>query len=179
MKRILIITTIALLIAGFGVKETNAQCKRTLVYECATNNGRAIFLRDFNAKLKKSRPEDPAFIAKFSVVLNKGTLYRFNLCDPKGFEYNSMLTLFDARNEYGKTHYAADEVNSLGLKDLLKRNYRPEQYKFESDGSVVMDHFDFVCEKSGVYFVSIQYRAGYEDNKGCAVGIMSFVGKNK
>jgi hypothetical protein len=168
-----------MLFVGFSMQDANAQCKRTLVYTCATNNGRAIFLRDFNAKLKKSRPEDPAFVAKFSVVLNKGTLYRFNICDPKGFEYNSMLTLFDARNEYGKTYYTAEEANKLGLKDLLKRNYRPEQFVLESNGSIVMDHFDFVCEKSGVYFVAIQYREGYVENKGCAVGIMSFVGKNK
>ncbi|MCK5536300.1 MAG: hypothetical protein KAI79_05695 [Bacteroidales bacterium] len=179
MKRVLIIIAVALLFVGFSAQNANAQCKRTLVYTCATNNGRAIFLRDFNAKLKKSRPEDPAYVAKFSVVLNKGTLYRFNICDPKGFEYTTMLTLFDARNKYGKTYYSGDEASTLGLGDLVKRNYRPEQYKIESNGGVVMDHFDFVCEKSGVYFVSIQYREGYTDNKGCAVGIMSFVGKNK
>jgi len=179
MKRILIIISFAFFFFGLNAEKAQAQCKRQLVYSCATNNGRAIYLRDFNAKLKKSRSGEPAYVAKFSVVLNKGTLYRFNVCNPKGFENDAMLTLFDARQEYGKTSYKASEASALNLQALLKRNYRPEQYKIESNGDVVMDHFDFVCEKSGVYFVAIQFREGKTAKKGCAVGILSFVGKNK
>jgi len=131
----------------------NAQCKQQLVYQCATSNNKAIYLRDFNAKLKKTRPNKPPAVARFSVVLNKGTNYRFNLCNMKGFEGRSVLTLYDPKRVHGSTYNKSTD-----------RDWK---------------YLDFICQKSGVYFVSIKWKKGKDDKKGCAVGIMSFVGKNK
>lgn len=179
MNRIAVALIFVLVFTGLVSKDANAQCKQQLVYSCATENGRAIYLRDFNAKLKKSKPGKPAFVARFSVVLNKGTRYRLNLCNPNGYEDRTMLILYDAKKEYGKTFYNADEVSKQGILDLVKKNYKPEEYSVLPDGGIMLQKFDFVCEKSGVYFVAIQYMEGFEDRKGCAVGILSFVGKNK
>lgn len=179
MNRLIVALIFTLFLVNASTEEAKAQCKMQLVYSCATHNGRAIYLRDFNAKLKRSKPGKPMQAARFSVVLNKGTHYRFNLCNPTGAEDKSMLTLYDAKNEYGKTYYSADEVKSNNMTQLVQKTYKSDEYTIEDDGGIVLSKFDFVCEKSGVYFVSIQFREKFMNEKGCAVGILSFVGKNK
>jgi hypothetical protein len=132
--------------------ESYSQCNQKVVYECATNNGNAVYLKDFNAKLQKAKKNEPSSEAKFSVVLNKGTHYRFNLCDPVGFEGRSVLKLFSANKMLASTF---DEKSG-------------KEYK----------HFDFICKKTMTYYVYISYKDPEKAKKGCAVGILSFVNKN-
>lgn len=143
-------------IIGANAEKANAQCKQQVVYNCATNNGKAIYLRDFNTKLRKAKG-DAKSGSKYAVVLNKGTHYRFNLCTQSGYEKSVVLTLFDGRNPeekpYAKTESTSDP----------KTNNR----------------FDFICQKSGTYYVSIRIKEGASVKKTCAVGILSFVGKSK
>lgn len=159
MKKILIIIGLVLFVVIAGSDDAKAQCRQQLVYSCATNNGGAIYLRDFNAKLKKARGNNkPASVVRFSVVLNRGTHYRFNLCEPvnktaKTKGKSVVLKLYDTHRVHGSTFDDAKNVDRKG--------------------------FDFVCQKSGVYYVSIGFKKNAETQKGCAVGILSFVGKNK
>lgn len=152
MKRIILSLTFILAFA-FAYIGVSAQCNQKVVYKCATENGNAIYLRDFNAKLKKAKPDAAAPVAKFSVVLNKGTHYRFNLCDPPGFEGRSVLYLYSSNKLIASTYNRAKD-----------KDYRS---------------FDFICRKTGTYYVFIAYKEGEKEKKGCAVGILSFVGKNK
>ena len=155
MKKILLIISLALFIVFAGSDDTKAQCKQQLVYSCATNNGGAIYLRDFNAKLKKARGTNkPSSVVRFSVVLNRGTHYRFNICEPDApKEKRVVMKLYDTHRVHGSTFNEAKKADRKG--------------------------FDFVCQKSGVYYVSIGFKKGMDTQKGCAVGILSFVGKNK
>jgi hypothetical protein len=149
---IFFLTTLAILFGLFD-NTSFAQCNQKVVYKCATNNGNAIYLRDFNAKLKKARPGRPTPVQKFSVVLNKGTHYRFNLCDPPGFEGRSVLYLYSSNKLLASTYNKA-----------LDKDYK---------------QFDFICRKTATYYVFIAYKEGRKEKRGCAVGILSFVGKNK
>lgn len=158
MKKILLIISLALFIVLVGSVDTKAQCRQQLVYSCATNNGGAIYLRDFNAKLKKARGNNkPSSVVRFSVVLNRGTHYRFNICEPGSTTGNKdkkvVMKLYDTHRVHGST--------------------------FDENRKVDRKGFDFVCQKSGVYYVSIGFKKGMDTQKGCAVGILSFVGKNK
>ena len=154
MKKIALALILTFALAfSFHTKEAKAQCNQKLVYKCATNNGNAIYLRDFNAKLRKGSKDEPPPVAKFSVVLNKGTQYRFNLCNPRGFEGRAVLKLYSANGYIAGTYNPAEN----------------QDYK----------SFDFYCRKTATYYVFISYKKGYEPKKGCAVGILSFVGKHK
>jgi len=153
MKRIIITALIFFFAFAFVNQHAIAQCNQKLVYQCASENNNAIYLRDFNAKLKKNKKGTPESVAKFSVVLNKGTHYRFNLCNPPGFEGRSVLKLNDGTREWGSTY-----------NEKLDKDY---------------PFFDFICTKSAVYYVFISFKEGKDNKKGCAVGILSFVGKNK
>lgn len=154
MKKIAIAFFIAIAFSFVALpKQAQAQCNQKLVYKCATQHENAIYLRDFNAKLQKGRKGEPPPVAKFSVVLNKGTHYLFSLCDPQGFDGRSVLKLYGSNRYYGGTY-----VPSTGK---------------------VYDSFEFICKKTGTYYVFIHYRKGYEPKKGCAVGILSYLGKHK
>lgn len=155
MKKFTIILASVLIFLGIS-NFASAQCKQQLVYSCATE-GNAIYLRDFNTKLKKpSGDEDSG--TKWTVVLNKGTRYRFNLCTPEGFSDKVVLTLYDSQKPEKTNPYVStwDQVNNTDISS-----------------------FDFICEKSGMYYVSIRFKDEADDKKTCAVGILSFVGKNK
>lgn len=152
MKKILSSALILFLILVLNT-QAKSQCLQKMVYQCATK-GQSIYLRDFNAKLKASKdPEESG--ARWTVVLNKGAHYRFNLCTPPGFEDKVILTLYDSQHP--------ETTNPWGS------TYDPKNDQhFES--------FDFICRKSGMYYVSIRFKEGVKAKKSCAVGILSFVG---
>ncbi len=151
MKKIISTLILALFFIGFNTY-TKAQCRQQFVYSCAKDNGNAIYLRDFNVKLRrqKSGDKNPPE-ARFSVVLNKGTRYRFNICDPDG-PGKTVLRLMDGNKKLASTSVIDKATNKV-------KNY---------------PSFDFVCQKSAIYHVSIYRKDGA---KGCAVGILSFVEK--
>lgn len=155
MKKIIITIIAAIAITSFLTIETQAQCRQQMVYTCATK-GQSIYLRDFNTKLKNTRtPSETG--ARWTVVLNKDAKYRFNLCTPDGFENKVILTLYDNQHSEASNPYGAT---------------------FDSKSNKHFDSFDFVCRKSGMYYVSIRFKKDVSAKKTCAVGIMSFVGSN-
>jgi hypothetical protein len=151
-KTALILFLSAFFFLFVGTTESKAQCKQQMVYQCATKGRNAIYLRDFNTKLRKVRPGEESG-TKWTVVLNKGTTYRFILCTPPEFDNKVELTLFDSQHP--------EETKPWGRTE---------------DGRPI---FDFVCGRSGMYYVSIRFKDGDGSKKTCAVGIMSFVGKNQ
>ena len=155
MNKVFLSLVFIAFIIGVANEKVNAQCKQQVVYNCATNNGKAIYLRDFNTKLRKSKGADSG--TKWAVVLNKGTHYRFNLCAQSGFESSVVLTLFDAKHPEN-----APYVQTKSTNDPKTDN-----------------RFDFICQKSGTYYVSIRFKPGVEGKKSCAVGVLSFVGKSR
>jgi len=156
MKKITIILVLVFIFLGIS-NLANAQCKQQLVYSCAALGDGAIYLRDFNTKLKKPSGEEDSG-TKWTVVLNKGTQYRFTLCTPEGFDGEVVLTLYDSQHPEKTDPYAST---------------------WDQDADTDVSQFDFKCEKSGMYYVSIRFKDEDADKKTCAVGILSFVGKNK
>lgn len=152
MKKVIISFIIVFAFSALVIDKANAQCRQQMVYSCATDGIQSIFLRDFNTKLRNVRSGETG--TKWTVVLNKDARYRFNLCTPDGFENDVVLTLYDSQhpeetNPYGSTY----------------------------DKKTGKDHksFDFVCKKSGMYYVSIRFKPDSQQKKTCAVGILSFV----
>ncbi len=157
MNRIIFSLLLIAFIVNGTIEKTIAQCKQQVVYNCATDNGKAIYLRDFNTKLRKAGDGEETG-TKWAVVLNQGTHYRFNLCAQDGFENSIELVLFDNKHPELTDPYAVTKP---------------------TNDSKTNNRFDFICQKSGTYYVSIRFKDGVEGKKSCAVGVLSFVGKNK
>ena len=155
MKRLLIIV---LTILSVGLAETaDAQCKEQLVYQCAPSDGKATFGRAYNTKLRRENATEETG-QRYAQVLNKGTRYRFNICAPEPYENQVVLTLFDS------TH--PEHSNPIGS-------------TFDKNSGKDLPSFDFVCNKTAMYYISVRYKPGMGDKKGCAVGIVSYIVNKK
>ncbi|MEA3451597.1 MAG: hypothetical protein U9Q83_06795 [Bacteroidota bacterium] len=155
MKKIITTIIVTFAIISFSFQEAQAQCRQQMVYTCATK-GQSIYLRDFNTKLKNSNNAAESG-SRWTVVLNKDAHYRLNLCTPDGFDKKVILTLYDSQHP---------------------EHTKPFGSTFNAKTGKHYDAFDFVCRKSGMYYVSIRFKSGVSDRKTCAVGILSFVGSN-
>ncbi|MBN1251115.1 MAG: hypothetical protein JXR51_16595 [Bacteroidales bacterium] len=151
MSRIILSLLFFAFISGGISEKAHAQCKQQVVYNCATDIGKAIYLKDFNTKLRKGQGGQVSG-TKWAVVLNKGTVYRFSLCTQSGFENDVVLTLFDARHPENNNPFAVTK----------------------SENS---NRFDFYCCKSATYYVSVRFKEDRESKKSCAVGVLSFIKK--
>lgn len=130
---------------SMGAKTSSAQCGLALKDEVMKEIGKATYLKDFRVKLpevaasKKQKEE-------FSILLNKGTHYRFNVKADSACTDQIVLKLYDFTKFYGS-------------------NYD------ESDG-MSYPYFDFFCAKTQVYYLSLSFVEGKE---GCAAAVVSYV----
>ncbi len=156
MKKLFIILVFAIVALAMTTSTADAQCKQQVVYQCATQTEKAIYLRDFNTKLKRDAADEETGM-KWTVVLNKGTQYRFSLCAPDGFQDQVVLTLYDSEHP---------------------ENSKPWGSTYDKTTKSDRKSFDFICNKTAMYYISIRFKAGEGSKKACAVGILSFVGKS-
>lgn len=143
MNKFAYIFTVLLALCSFGA---NAQCGDELVNDCASDLDGATYLKDFRVQLEKAPTNAPAPVKRISVVLNKGTTYKFSVCDAAEYDGQSIIQLYDADQLLGST------LNMATGK--------------------VYDNFELVCSKTGVYYVFISFKDGKE---GCAAAILSYM----
>lgn len=123
-----------------------AQCGDELVDDCASDIGDATYLKDFRVKLEKAEKNKPAPVQRISVVLNKGTTYKFSICDAPEYEGKAVIQLYDTSRLLG---------SSLNM----------------STGKLY-NEFKLNCSKTGVYYIFVSFQNG---NEGCAAAILSYV----
>ena len=142
MKKLVSIISVILLSLSFY--HASAQSD-DLVNVCALGIGNATYLKDFKVKLPASVANAPS--TKFNVILNKGTLYKFTVCNAEGYEGKAVIKLTEGPN-------------------VLGTNLKP-------DGSF-QDAVGFQCNKTGMYILICGFKGGKE---GAAVVIMSYMNK--
>ncbi|MCK4662395.1 MAG: hypothetical protein KAT68_05995 [Bacteroidales bacterium] len=117
-----------------------------LVNICKSENGNAKYLKHFKVRFEKSKNPKKAPSADYTILLNKGNHYRFNVHNDSTKTGKAILTLYDDYNVFGSNF-----VESTG-----------KEYKY----------FDFYCKRTNPYYISIKFKDGEE---GAAVGMLSFV----
>ncbi|MBK8806676.1 MAG: hypothetical protein IPO21_08530 [Bacteroidales bacterium] len=144
MKRsnVIILSLVLFLVSSFAF----GQCGDELVDNCASDIGDATYLKDFRVKLEKAEKNKPAPVQRISVVLNKGTTYKFSVCDAPEYDGKAIIQLYDTSRLLG---------SSLNM----------------STGKLFSE-FKLDCSKTGVYYIFISFQDG---NEGCAAAILSYV----
>lgn len=139
------ILLILMIFLVFQPGKTNAQCGLALKDEVMKEIGKATYLKDFRVKLEENKPEKQAK-EEFSILLNKGTHYRFNIKSDSVCSDQVILKLYDFTKFYGSNFDQADGTSYT--------------------------YFDFFCAKTQVYYLSISFAQG---KSGCAAAIVSYV----
>lgn len=143
-KKYLLIVGILFMIAI--PNNTNAQCGIALKDVVLGEIGEATYLKDFRVRLEEGKNPKKPPTKEFSILLNKGTHYRFNIKADSSCTDQVYLKLYDFTKPYGG-------------------NYDP-------DDGTSYPAFDFFCAKTQVYYLSISFS---EAKEGCAAAIVSFV----
>jgi hypothetical protein len=130
----------------FAIKDSNAQCGMALKDVVMQSIGKATYLKDFRVRLEEGKNAAKPPAMEFSILLNKGTHYRFNIKSDSICKDQVILKLYDFTKFYGSNYDKSDATS----------------YEF----------FDFFCAKTQVYYLSISFA---EAGAGCAVAIVSFV----
>jgi hypothetical protein len=109
--------------------------------------GKATYLKDFRVRLPKGTNAKKPPKKEFTILLHKGTHYKFNVKSDTACDDQVVLKLYDFSKYYGS-------------------NYD------ESDGTTY-EAFEFFCAKTQVYYLSMSF---VEAKPGCAVTVVSLVG---
>lgn len=124
-----------------------AQCDKTLVVKATEQAGKdAVLVRDFKVKLKEGDKRNPSPASRFSVLMQQGIVYRFNVVGAAENPEVVMLQLYDKSSLLGST-FDFDKVLNIG-------------------------NFQYQCQRTGDYQVVLSFR---NSKAGCAAGIMSMV----
>lgn len=140
MKHLLLLITIGIFLS---VSPLAAQSEE-LVNSCALSIGNATYLKDFKFKMPQSAVKPPPS-ARNPVVCNKGTIYKFSVCNADGYEGKLIIEILDGANKL---------VSNL-----------------KADGTLG-DACGFSCMKTGVYNIKAYFQDGKE---GAAVCVMSYI----
>lgn len=107
MKKELLYIVILVSTALFALPETAfSQNIQDKVQNCATSAGTdATYLKDFIVKLDGIKPNERPPVFRTTLVLRKGVIYRFSLCNMETSTGESVLRLYDESNMLASTFY--------------------------------------------------------------------------
>ena len=146
MKKNIILIIAIIISFGYTV---NAQTEAQKVEICSGIAGQdATYQKDYPIDLPAATGDEKAPVAKYSMILQKDTKYRFTICTDDDSPGKGILQLLD-------------------LSTVIASTYNPTTGK-EFKG------FDFDCQKTGVYHLFITFHDG---KAGRAIVILSFVKK--
>ena len=123
-----------------------SQCDNSLIDRCRQKIGKATYIKHFKVRFEEGRKKKPQE-KKYSILLNKGNHYRFNIENDKSRAGKGVIKLWNDYTFYGSS--------------------------FDKDDGTTYEYFDFFCSKTGVYYVSLYF---IDAKKGCAVAMVSLVG---
>lgn len=136
-----------LLIFLLGIRQqAAAQCGIALKDVVLKEIGKATYMKDFRVRLEEGRTANKPPTEEFTILLNKGTHYRFNIKADSTCEDQVILKLYDFNTFYGSNFDKSDGTS----------------YEF----------FDFFCAKTQVYYLAISFANA---RPGCAAAVVSYV----
>jgi len=145
MKKI-VFTAILVFVCSTFLK-VSGQTTQKLVDLCNKVAGEEVtYLKDIYVELDAAGPDGKAPKQQTTLILQKGTEYRFTICDAEGSDGKAMIQLYDMNKLYASTYTAATGQSVNG--------------------------FNFQCQKTGPYHVFIQ---SIDGKKITSVAIMSLV----
>ena len=124
-----------------------SQCGEDTYMEVMAKAGKNVVLvRDFKVHMRPGNKRNPSPTIKYSVLMQKGLSYRFNIEGDKHSITQPVMQLSDRNNELGST--------------------------FDYTKGTNVGTFTYSCPRTGNYQVLISMRDG---KAGCAVGLMSML----
>ena len=145
MKRLVFASLFGVCALALFPVTASAQCSDQLLEQAAETLGEFVYVQDYRAKLKKGKKGKPNPIMKYSIILTKGTRYRFVGASAQDFDGRLVMDLYAGAGKMGS-------------------NYDKNRAKF-------YDAIEFTCKRSGLYYLVLSFDEGKE---GCGTAVMGF-----
>ena len=122
------------------------QCDNNFISKCAQSGGKAKYVKHFRIRFKEAPNKNKISEGKFTLMLNKGNHYRFNICNDPSKPGTTIMELSNDFTEFGSN--------------------------FNGSTNKTYKAFDFVCSKTGPYYIKMFFKDGKE---GCGVCVLTLV----
>ncbi|MBR2195099.1 MAG: hypothetical protein IJ911_05730 [Salinivirgaceae bacterium] len=131
-----------------GVCSSYAQCDQAFIDKCSSGGGSSVkYVKHFRIRFTEAMKGKSISEGKFSIMLNKGSHYRFYTC-----------------NDETKPGHTVVEMSS-DVQGRCGGNINPTT-------GAEYSAFDFICSKTGPYYLKMYFKDGKE---GCGVCVMTLV----
>ncbi len=127
------------------INDASAQCDQAFIDQCASNS-EVKYIKHFRIRFADCKDLKTRSEGQFSMMLNKGNHYRFLVCNDASKPGSTIIELTSDFANFGGNYNAAED----------------KEYKA----------FDFVCSKTGPYYLKLFFKNGEE---GCGVCVVSLV----
>ena len=125
-----------------------AQCDQAFIDKCSSANGAAVkYVKHFRIRFTEAMKGKSVSEGKFSVMLSKGSHYRFYVCNDESKPGHTVVEL------------SSDAAGKIG------GNINPTT-------GAEYPAFDYLCQKTGPYYLKMFFKDGKE---GCGVCVMTLV----
>ena len=145
MYKYVTIFAFSFLLLGLQDKASE-QCDQALIDNCAAGSGNIKYIKHFRIRFAESKSTKNRSDGKFVMMLSNRKHYRVSACNDPSKQGS---TIIDPSSDYSK----------LG-----------ENYNAETDKEYKA--FDFMCTKTGPYYLTMFFKDGDE---GCGVCVVSLV----
>lgn len=125
---------------------TKAQCDQAMIDGCANGDSKAKYVKHFRIRFAEAKSAKKKSEGQFSMMLMKGNHYRFYACNDPGKPGKTIVELSSDFGGFGGNYNSKTNT----------------EYKA----------FDFLCTKTGPYYLKMFFKDGKE---GCGVCIISLV----
>ena len=138
---------ILLIVSVFAFNiNAKAQCGNNLKRECFQLIKSGHYMKDFRLRFEQSSKRNPKS-EEYSIILNKGNRYRFVIKNDKTKEGEAIIKLYDDFKIYASSYDEASATHHSA--------------------------FDFMCQKTQVYYLSGHFLEG---KKGCSIIMLGLMG---
>ncbi|MGE4287622.1 MAG: hypothetical protein AB7E36_02950 [Salinivirgaceae bacterium] len=145
MSKYLTLILFCFLILGLS-NNASAQCDQALIDNCASGSGNIKYIKHFRIRFAESKNAKNRSEGKFVMMLSKGNHYRFSVCNDPSKPGSTIIELNSDYSKFGGNYNAETD----------------KEYKA----------FDFMCTKTGPYYLTMYFKDGQE---GCGVCVVSLV----
>lgn len=129
-----------------GIEVSFAQCDQAFIDQCSTSGGTVKYIKHFRIRFTEATKDKSQSEGKFSIMLNKGSHYRFFTCNDASKPGHTVVEL---SSDFG--NFGGNINNETGAEYTA---------------------FDFVCTKTGPYYLKMNFKDGKE---GCGVCVLTLV----
>jgi len=137
-----------LFLVFFSVLSANvlAQCDDAFISACSNGGEKVKYVKHFRIRFAEAPNIKKRSEGLFTLMLNKGNHYRFLICNDPSKPGSTIMELSDDFSQFGSNFNA--QTNS--------------EYKA----------FDFICNKTGPYYIKMFFKDGKD---GCGVCVLALV----